>query len=256
MGGQPVVVFYPADGGGSDARSEPGDGLARRFGAEAAADLAAARGPARRDATVKPGDYPLLIFAPGAGLGSSDYRWLLAGLASRGAVIVGLDPQSSPSASERRVEELRDQMIRVARAALHDEGLARAGTITGITVAGHSIGGAAAAAALAGLPGARAANIDGDFLGVSNAPAKGPVLFISGGHPDEPARSERRRTGEWQVVANGMGRRLMLDDMRHLGATDAALLPPARRNRDLGPDPLAMHRAIGEALAAFLFEHA
>ncbi len=251
LGGEPVLLFYPASGPGRAAHSPPSAPLSRRFGAAAAADLAAARGPAGHDAEPQTGTYPLVLFAPGAGLGSRDYRWLLSGLASRGMLVAGLDPATSPQASEGRVAEARDALLRVAKAA---PSLAAFGRATRIHLVGHSIGGAAAVAALAGLPGARAVDLDGDFLGVSNAPAAGPVLLVSGRNPNEPARAEARRTADWQLVSNGRGQRVMLPDMRHLGATDAALLPAGRRNGDLGADPAAQHKAMGEAVAAFLSE--
>lgn len=249
--GQPVIFFYPADPGGEQLRAPPSDALARRFGATAAADLAAAKGPARHNAMAKTGDYPLLMFAPGAGMGATDYRWMLAGLASRGMLVAGLDPAGSPPASEARVAEVRDALVRAVRAAPALRGYGR---ITRIDLLGHSIGGAAAVAALAGLPGARAVDIDGDFLGVAKARAAGQVLLLSGRNPAEPARAEARRTADWQLISNGQGKRIVMPDMRHLGATDAALLPPRRRGGDLGPEPAAQHKAIGDAIAAFLSE--
>ena len=251
LGGVPVILFYPAGDGGAVGRAGRSDALARRFGEAAAADLATAKGPALGDAPPLAGAHPLLLFAPGASLGSTDYRWLLAGLASRGMLVAGLDPDGSPPASEGRVAEARNALVRAAKGA---SALGSYGKVTRVDLAGHSIGGAAAVAALAQLPGARAVDIDGDFLGVSNAPAAGPVLLLSGRNPDEPASAEVRRTADWQRVSNGRGQRILMLAMRHLGATDAALLPANRRKGDLGPDPAATHRAIGEAIAAFLLE--
>lgn len=251
LGGQPVLLFYPAKADGTLEPTPRSEALARRFGETAAADLAAARGPARHDATPLAKPYRLILFAPGAGLGARDYRWLLAGLASRGALVAGIDPDGSPSASADRPAAIAGALVQASRGA---PSLARFGPVESVAVAGHSLGGAGAVLALASLPASRAANLDGDFLGASRAPAAGPVLLLSGRNPDEPARADARRSADWALVANGQGRRVVLPTMRHLGATDAALLPAGRRTGDLGPDPRAVHRRLGDELAAFLLE--
>jgi dienelactone hydrolase len=233
IGGAPpgAMIVYPAGETGLTLTSDTAptfeaQDVRRRFGPDAAATLAKARGPLRPGAPIRAGRYPVVVFMPGAGLGAMQYRLLLADLASHGRIVVALYPGTSPPAGEARYREAAQEMSRAAAASDFAEFAA------GPTVlVGHSLGGAAAVLALAQTPSAVAAvNIDGDTPSNLAAPAPHrPILYITGNEDGDAARSRDRRARDWATIAgpNPAARRLAMPDMRHLDVTDAASLPPA-----------------------------
>lgn len=246
--GGAMWLFYPAatDKAAGPAPSLTADyktALARRFDGQAAADLIAARGPVAWGAAPLAGAHPLLIFTPGASMGSHGYRALLAGLASRGYVVAALDPLGSPPVGDARYGEAADAIGRTAQA------LAARDAIDGIPIdrrcvaaIGHSLGGAASVLALARspVPLAGAVNIDGDYSGPAKAPAAArPILYITGHDQTEGDSNFRRREAVWALVANGQAsaRHVELADLRHFDVHDAALLPAATI-----PSRLRIHR--------------
>ncbi|MDG2532712.1 hypothetical protein P6144_03565 [Sphingomonas sp. HITSZ_GF] len=252
-GQPPVWLYYPA----AASRIEPqadgplpspyGTGLARRFGADAAAALLAMTGHARADAPVAEGRFPLLVFSPGATMGGRDYRLFVEALASHGYVVAMTHPLGSPPAGAERYGAAAGELAALVPA-LRDWAK---GTALGAHLApgrigliGHSIGGAASVLALAQLPnGAVAVNLDGDFAGAArSAAASGPILYLIGKTDGESEASVARRLGDWKMVAGGNpdATIVQIATLRHFDFADAALLPAGlvpeaqRRNR-FGP---------------------
>lgn len=233
-----IVIYYPAvPEPASDvvvAPTAPAERLSRRFGAEAAADLAVAHGYAREGLDPVNSLMPLVIFMPGAGLGSVDYRLLMSELASRGIIVAGLAPEGSPPANEDRygeaMAELAKAMTALAQPAALGDGLIV--DPNRIALVGHSLGGAAAVAALADEGGAKlAVNVDGDFAGAAKGRAADrAILLLFGKHLDEPARSRQRRSDDIAEVIgnNGMAEYQAIAGMRHFDIMDVAALPTRR----------------------------
>jgi len=264
----PLWLFYPAEGvGESGAMPSPASyntALTRRFGAPAAAALMAARSSAGWNAKPAEEPFPVLVFAPGAGMGARDYRLLLEDLVSHGYVVAAVNPLGSPPVSDRRYGEAADEMVRAAAIV---RGLAaKEGFIDGARVGfvGHSLGGAAAVLALSKDARACVAiNLDGDYSAAANAPAPAkPILYVVGLTDGERQASRDRRSRTWKTVSNGNDRAiaLQIQAARHFDFADAALLPPAtisddrRRNR-FGPIGGARaHAVIAKLLVGFLDE--
>jgi pimeloyl-ACP methyl ester carboxylesterase len=231
--------------------------LERRFGRTAAASLARARGPLQPGIVPPPGPLPWLIFAPGAGLGARDYRLLLADLASHGTWVIALAPLGSRDASAAAGQDMAARFARIATAARQDAQLGPRMDPAGPLLVGHSLGGAAAVAALAEVREARGAiDIDGDFLpGLARrAPAR-PILYITGDERGDDVAVRQRRSADWRQVSagNAGARRLALARMRHFDVADAAALPAAlipqrNRNTRFGPDggDRIRHRIVAE----------
>lgn len=259
-------VYYPieAEAGGEPA-PEIGESallaVERRFGPEARSAVAAVRSGARLNAEGPASDLPLALFMPGAGLGSILYHRLLERIASEGFLVVALHPQASPAASEGRygeaVREFEQAMTSLLDPAHPSSSFIRPGPVALI---GHSLGGAAASAALQAAPeGSVAVNIDGDFGGSTLRPAAGPILYLVGQTEGEWPTSRERRRRAWEVVRGGDpgSEQMHLPRMRHLDATDVSLVahvvPPERRRNRLGDADLGqVHYQIGDLTTAWL----
>lgn len=210
--------------------------LARRFGADAAADLVAAAPSYLGEAPPAP-VRGAVVFAPGAGLGSRDYRILLSHLAQAGFDVFALRPLGSPEASADRYAEAAGELKSAA------EHVARLRGTSCIALAGHSLGGAAAVLAAHDLPQAKAAiDLDGDFVGASvSARPMVPVLYITGDESRDSARTIKRRKKDWADVSarSRDPRRVVRPRLRHYDFLDAAALPreriPDDRRAQFGP---------------------
>jgi dienelactone hydrolase len=266
--GEDLLVYYPAASAAPPIarpaadRSRPAEHIVRRFGAPAASALAAADF-AVPDAAPAEQPRPAVIFSPGASFGACDYRLLLQELASRGYVVVGLHPLSSPRASrERYVEAPREFLTAVARLSeMNRQGpLAGRIDIAKLAFVGHSLGGAAAILALQNTPSVRVAvNLDGDFgPGQTGAAAPGgKVLYLLGaGDP-----SQARRLSDWRKVTRGSAVAIALQaaSLGHLDFLDAALLPRSQLARPGGQGfgPIGGQRArqtVAALLTGFLDE--
>lgn len=257
-------VYYPAAATGGrrrpeDFSEEHRTGLERRFGAGVAEALGRALTAARWDAPRAEGRYPLVVFQPGAAMGSTDYRLLLEDLASRGYVVLALHPDGSPRASGERYAQAAQELTQaVAAARAGHPALVDADT-TRVALIGHSLGGAAAVMALSSVPGALAVNLDGDFSGATAIPPGAPVLYILGQTDGESDGSRARRSGVWRDVSNGASDAVPLQvvKLRHFDFSDAALLRHAipeerRRNRFGTLDGPAAHALTTDLVAGFL----
>lgn len=258
-----ALIFYPARTSGapwaaatSDARRQ---GLTRRFGGGAAEALSAARTTAKEDAEATPGRFPLLIFQPGAGVGSLEYRLLLEDLGSRGFVVLALHAQTSPQASEARYAEAAREFLEALTASRDggDPGLAIADTSRPVFI-GHSLGGAAAVIALSEAPGGVAVNLDGDLMRAPRLGDRSSVLYLIGRNPAESDASRARRAGVWREAAGQADAvALQIGDMGHFDFSDVALLkanvPENRRPGRFGPIDGAEAQALtADLVGAFL----
>ncbi len=252
--GVPAWLFYPA------VLTEPAtslpviqktlpDGyslaLRRRFGAVAAATLVAAPGHALPDAAMADGVHPLLVFAPGAGMGGRDYRLFVEALAAQGYAVALLRPTGSPAASDVRYSESADEignaLENLRKMAGLQEGKGRIEATTPVLI-GHSLGGTASVLA-ATRTGVCAINIDGDFGGASvTSRPSGPVLYVIGDPSLDRASDVARRAEVWRTVSGRSGGRALalgIAGMRHFDIADAAnlpldLIPPDRREGRFG----------------------
>jgi len=270
-GDEAVWLYYPAAdgaGGAAEPQAPPAYGqyLARRFGGQAAADLLAAAGPASWNAPPAAGTRPLVIFTPGAALGSRDYRALIAEIASHGFVVAAQNPHGSPAASEERYAQAAEEIVAVARSLGDGAEPAPAFDRNCILLVGHSLGGAASVLALGKAPAFVAAvNLDGDYAGAARtaAPAR-PILYVTGTNEEEGERTLRRRADDWAIVSGGNrdARRLASAELRHLDVLDAALLPTAlipahKREGRFGPlGGRRVQELVGAAVTDFLREAA
>lgn len=262
-------LYYPAADGGearaialTDARREK---LTQRFGAGVADALGRAVTAARTDAAPAPipaqGRFPLVIFAPGSNMAAGDYRLLIEDLASRGYVVLALDPNGAPPASEARYAAAADEMI-AALARIKTEAPAPVAAIMDadhVAFVGHSLGGAAALIALPRAPGAVAINLDGDMMAPPAVPPGASILYLIGQTPPENDRSRARRAGTWRDLSAGVADAVVLQitDFRHFDYADAALLqdgvPEPMRQARFGPlGGQKAHALTTDLIAAFL----
>jgi len=257
-------LYYPAgDGGAAPAPSmtpERSRMLERRFGPAVASALDRAITAARRDAPSLPGPFPLVIFQPGANMGSDDYRLLIEDLASRGYAVLALNPRHSPGASRERYAAAADEILAaLARVRADGSPLFAEVDATRLAFVGHSLGGAAGILALSRAPGAVAVNLDGDLPPGSAAPPEASILYVLGQTAGEAERSRNRRADVWRGLSGGSDNdeALQVATMKHFDFTDAALLqaripPDLRRPRfgEIGGD--RAHALTGDLVAAFL----
>lgn len=260
--GATTRLYYPAADASGEVRAEGPSpdhraDLARRFGPDAAGILAQAVTAARRGAAPATGRFPLVVFQPGASMGGGDYRLLIEDVASRGYVVLVLNPEGSPPVSGGRYRQAAAELVEAVA-------LARSGAVAGIegdrvAVIGHSLGGAAAVMALADLPGAVAVNLDGDYNGPTRIPADGRVLYLLGRTEGEADRSRDRRARVWREAAQGASDAVALQvpDVRHFDFADAALIQDAvpedrRRTRFGAIGGAKAHALTTDLVAGFL----
>lgn len=258
-------LYYPAGDGGearaialTEARREK---LTQRFGAGVADALGRAVTAARLDAAPAQGRFPLVIFAPGSNMAAGDYRLLIEDLASRGYVVLALDPNGAPPASEARYAAAADEMI-AALARIRSDAPAPVAAIMDtdhVALVGHSLGGAAAYIALPRAPGAVAINLDGDMMAPPAVPPSASILYLIGQTPPENDRSRARRAGTWRDLSAGVADATVLQvtDFRHFDYADAALLqdgvPEPMRQARFGPlGGQKAHALTTDLIAAFL----
>lgn len=234
--------------------------LKGRFGEAVALALVGAPGHASVHAAPIDGAFPVILFQPGASFGAYDYRLLLEDLASEGAIVLALNPLSSPRGSEARYAEAADEFRRLLDrlpdlAAL---GLFGDALLDRVILAGHSIGGAGAVLALDHPLAAAAINIDGDYAGAAAraAPNK-PILYVSGQNPSEPASSEVRRARVWSEVRQSASDAVAvrLREMGHLDVTDGAVLATLAdpiRVKAAGRNPPVTHAAVCATLRQWM----
>lgn len=263
-GGVRSRVYYPAAAGGRPAAPEPVTAehraeLARRFGPAAVEALAAAEPAARRNAPRADGAFPLVVFQPGASLGGGDYRLLIEGLASRGYVVLVLNPDGSPRASAGRYPVAADELVEAVALARAGHASLTGADTTRVALLGHSIGGAAAVMALDRVPGALAINLDGDYAVATRIPEPSPVLYLIGRSDGEGQGSRARRAAAWRDASAGAADAVVLqvDGLKHFDFADAALIqsavPEAQRRERFGViGGRAAHDLTVELVAAFL----
>lgn len=260
--GAATRLYYPAADASGERRAEGPNpdhrvNLTRRFGADAAGILAQAMTAARHDAAPAAGRFPLVVFQPGASMGGGDYRLLLEDIASRGYVVLALNPEGSPPVSVERYRQAAAELVEAVV-------LARSGAVAGIegdrvAVIGHSLGGASAVMALADLPGAVAVNLDGDYNGPTRIPSGGRVLYLLGRTEGEADRSRDRRARVWREAAQGVADAVALQvrDVRHFDFADVALIqdavPQDRRRTRFGPiGGMKAHALTTDLVVGFL----
>ncbi|RZJ17440.1 MAG: alpha/beta fold hydrolase [Brevundimonas sp.] len=258
-------LYYPALDGGearaitlTEARREK---LTQRFGPGVAEALGRAVTVARVNAAPARGRFPLVIFAPGSNMAAGDYRLLMEDLASRGYVVLALDPNGAPPASEARYGAAADELI-AALTRIKTDAPAPVAAImdTGhVALIGHSLGGAAAFIALPRAPGAVAINLDGDVMAAPAVPPAASILYLIGQTPPENDRSRARRAGTWRDLSAGVADAVVLQitDFRHFDYADAALLqegvPEPMRQARFGPlGGQKAHALTTDLIAAFL----
>lgn len=257
-------LWYPARGEAgplhavafSEAHRE---GLARRFGPGAADALSRARTAARPDAPRAQGRFPLVVFQPGAAMASTDYRLLLEGLASRGYVVLALNPDASPRASAERYAAAADELVQAVAAAREGAGVLAHVDASRPALVGHSLGGAAAVMALDRVAGAVAVNLDGDYSGATSIPVDASVLYLLGQTEGEADSSRARRSNAWRDASAGAADAVPLQvaALKHFDFADAALLqadiPEDRRRTRFGAigGPTA-HALTVDLVAGFL----
>lgn len=258
-------LYYPAAGpngpGGTEAMTpEHRSGLARRFGPGVAGALERAVTAAVPDAQPAPGRHPLVIFAPGANMGAGDYRLLIEDLASRGYIVLALNPQGSPPPSGARYEAAAGELL-AALALVRSGGNPAFDQVDNERVAfvGHSLGGAAAVIAMTRAPGVTAINLDGDLTAAPVVPHSASLLYLVGQTAGEAERSRARRAGVWTTLSAGVTDAVALQvvTMKHFDFADAALLQDAmlmdkRETRFGAIGGPAAHALTVDLVAAFL----
>ncbi|RYE02646.1 MAG: alpha/beta fold hydrolase [Sphingomonadales bacterium] len=189
-------LYYPTQGqakGTEPARPRAYvDALARRFGPVAAASLDATPLHARWGAEPVKGARPLVVFAPGAGMGGRDYRVLAEALASRGYAVAMLDPLGSPPVSTERYAEIADALAAAVATLRADPEWSPRLDLSRVVLAGHSIGGAGAVLAFG-----RAGQIE-DRLRRGGRVRCAAIITIE---IDRAARLRKARQGEHRAGA-------------------------------------------------------
>lgn len=263
-GGVTSRVYYPASGPGrppgAAAFSEPHlTALERRFGPGVARALGQAVTAASVGAPRAEGRFPLIVFQPGASMAATDYRLLIEALASRGYVVLALNAEGSPPVSGGRYARAAQESAEAATLARSGHAALAQADASRVAFVGHSLGGAAGVMALAGVSGAVAVNLDGDFNGPVRIPADSAVLALIGRTPDEAARSRERRAKAWRDASAGAADAVVLQivDLKHFDFADAALLqqdvPEGRRASRFGAiGGQAAHELTVDLVAGFL----
>ncbi|QDP79767.1 alpha/beta hydrolase [Nocardia otitidiscaviarum] len=255
-----VSVYYPAQPGtGTPAPyATPGEAelLLRREGApadpEAARLLGATRTNSAADATPVDGSHPLVVLSPGFGAPRYTLTTLAEDLASHGYVVAAVDHVNEASGTELPDGRIATCLVcetvdtpgtldtlTAARAAdvsfLLDRLAATAPSwpparyvdASRIGMAGHSIGGAAAAAAMARDPRVRAgANMDGAFFGAAPADGFGDRAFLMLGTDDEthrPGGADTTWDAMWAAL-HGWKRWLTVTGSDHFTFSDSPVL--------------------------------
>lgn len=286
----PVYFYYPALARGREpvlpaGKAELNYGpLARRFGAAAASAFSPAMGSALSGAPIAAdGQFPLVLFAPGASQLPTDYSVLIEALASSGYMVAAVSPndagpcagpgiKSGAADYEKVALDLLALLDRMSAADRHPF----AGRVdTGkVATLGHSLGGAAAVLAAARDPHILAAiNLDGDFSGAAaEARPIQPILYLTS-DPQErgglsrlfgsAAKDEARRANLWQQISSKSQQAvsMRIRGSRHLTFTDIALASPqsiAQENREMRLGDIPGQRALAlnnDLVRGFLEQH-
>ena len=256
-------VYYPA-GQGGEAQAERFSpdhvkGLQRRFGVGAGDALGRAVTSARRDAPRLEGRFPLVVFQPGANMGSGDYRLLLEDVASRGYIVLALNIDGSPPPSAGRYAEAARELIQTVADIRTGRTVVEGADPTRVALMGHSLGGAATVMALADTPDAVAINLDGDYGAPTTVPTSQAVLYILGQTAGEADASRARRAGVWRTASAGAADAVALQvaALKHFDFADAAMLqadvPEDRRRTRFGAiGGPAAHALTIDLVAGFL----
>ncbi|PXX66651.1 platelet-activating factor acetylhydrolase isoform II [Nocardia tenerifensis] len=295
-----VQAWYPADPAARGPSSEYLDGLDRLPSSVSMLPRFLMHGYDRidthavREAPVSPerARWPVVLFSPGYGAPRGFYTGLIADLASRGFVVLAVDHPYEAAVTEladgtiatprqRFLDDDPDQFrymagqldVRAADLRFVVDQLARPGVLgprlsghldtEHIAAVGHSFGGAAAAAALAGDPRLRAAaNIDGTLYGtLPQRSLSKPFLLIESDH-SETGHSDQFLNGNGELLdrMTAPGYRYEIAEANHYSFTDAPrfLADPARFlvAQFIGGErgPRHTQRATNDILAAFLQE--
>lgn len=162
----------------------------------------------------------VLFFLPGLRREVRNYSLLAEGLAERGFLVIGLDPQSNRAVVDQ--QNSAAELLK-ARQALGQSEHAK----LPVGYWGHSLGGAAAMLAAGQATDETAvANLDGDFMGTALAARpRGPLLLVNNEEPDAPKRTQDRRTHDWALVSSRAKWRwrVKLPGTRHMNFSDLAI---------------------------------
>lgn len=237
------------------------------------------------------GKWPVVLFLPGYGAARAFYTSLAVGLASHGYVVFSLDhPYESaitqlangelattienfqPDAPNRlgfmknrldiRIADVQFVLNQVETKHSSTNEFFTSLDLNRIGIAGHSLGGATAGAAMAHDSRLKAAvNIDGTLYGeLPKSRGYRPFLLIES-NKGEPGRFARYEAGNQLLFMQfGGGHRYELEEADHYSFTDVPLLlaPPARLLAGslfkLGQLPTKTHTATVNLVAAF-FDH-
>lgn len=228
---------------------------------------------------VQPGGFPLLLFAPGAGIPAEQYAALLQELASRGFVIVAVSPRAAEASSIRRTSgstraEDPDQraadlslvLRRFVSATGSVAAIAQRADLTRAGAFGHAAGGLVAlrACALEAVL-RRCASLDGSPADVDQQRARTRPFVVIVSRPDS-ALAQATVTGapddapaRWLALLaradSAAGAILELEGATTMTFTDAPFVMPAITGA-LGQhgEPALLQRAAVDALAAFFAE--
>ncbi|BAD59148.1 alpha/beta hydrolase family protein [Nocardia farcinica] len=276
-----VGLFYPAlSGDGAVAPyATPAEArlLVTRVGArssDAGEAVRATETHSLTGATPQPGSFPLVVLSPGFGMPRYTLTSLAEELASRGYVVAAVDHANEAMGVEfpdgrmstcRACETLEDQgafallvetrardvSVLLDRLAAADApSVARSVDFTRIGMAGHSIGGASAAAAMARDGRVRAGvNMDGAFLSLPPGDDPAGRAFLLLGTDDEvhrPGGSDPTWTLTWPAL--GMWKRwVTFAGADHYSFTDIPVLAEQLDGSELGLPPggtLSGQRAV------------
>lgn len=228
---------------------------------------------------VQPGGFPLLLFAPGAGIPAEQYAALLQELVSRGFVIVAVSPRATELPSIRRTSgsaraEDPDQraadlslvLRRFVSATGSVAAIAQRADLTRAGAFGHAAGGLVAlrACALEAVL-RRCASLDGSPADIDRQRALTRPFVVIASQPDS-ATAQATVTGvpddapaRWVALLDradsAPGAVLRLEGASTMTFTDAPFVMPAIAGA-LGQrgEPAVLQRAAADALAAFFAE--
>lgn len=235
-------------------------------------------------------EWPVIIFMPGYGAPRAFYTGLVSNLASKGYIVLALDHPYESAVTKLadgriattvehfdkndpdrtrfmegrlnlRIGDVRFAIDQMARPGAFGPRLSGRLDASHIAAAGHSLGGATAAAAMDRDPRIKAAvNVDGTLYGgLSGDVSPRPFLLVESDHSETP-HSDRYETGNAKFFQQFRGGdyRFELTHANHFSFTDALLFlsPPARFAASFliggGRGAVDTQRTTADILAAFL----